>query len=115
MSVPQDGLALCALVHAYNNSLLDYSSLSPNEPAKNLRLALELAEKELGIPPLIQAEDLLQPNAADRPDEQCMIWCVSMSVYCLCLCLCVSFFVSVTALAISAASVPITSLPFEAI
>lgn len=64
----QDGLAFCALVHKFDNSLLDFDSLSKENPKDNLTLAFTLAEEKLGIPPFLDVEDMTNPSA--KPDER---------------------------------------------
>ena len=62
----RSGLALCALIHRHQPALIDYESLSPNNPAENIKLAFDVAEKQLNIPRLLDVEDLLQ----EKPDER---------------------------------------------
>ena len=63
----QDGLALCALIHAHRPDLLDFNSLSKSNPHDNCKLAFEIAEKELGIPQLLDIEDLVD---VPKPEER---------------------------------------------
>jgi len=63
----QDGLALCALIHAHRPDLLDFSSLDKNKPHENCKLAFDIAEKELGIPQLLDVEDLVD---VPKPEER---------------------------------------------
>jgi len=65
-----DGMGFCALVHAFDNSLIDYDSLDPADKKGNLQKGFELAEKHLEIPPFLDVEDILSDNI---PDEQCFI------------------------------------------
>eukprot|EP01104_Vermistella_antarctica_P002503 TRINITY_DN12740_c0_g1_i1.p1 TRINITY_DN12740_c0_g1~~TRINITY_DN12740_c0_g1_i1.p1 ORF type:complete len:898 (+),score=381.01 TRINITY_DN12740_c0_g1_i1:140-2833(+) len=67
-----DGLAFSALVNKFNPELLDYNSLNKEEQEKNLNYAFEQAEKHLGIPQLLDAEDLVNGT----PDER------SVTLYC---------------------------------
>jgi len=69
----QDGLAFCALVNKYNPKLLDYDALDPKNVKHNIELALRIAEEEMGIPMLIDPEDLANPDPTARPDEQCIM------------------------------------------
>lgn len=64
----QNGLAFCALIHVHKPNLIDYASLSADDPATALRTAFEVAEKELGIPALLDVEDMLE-----YPDEKSVI------------------------------------------
>jgi len=68
------GLAFCALIHRHRPDLLDFEPLDKNDNAKNLELAFDVAEKQLGIPRLLDVEDLT--NVA-RPDERSIMTYVS--------------------------------------
>jgi actinin alpha len=54
--------------------LLDYEKCSKSTPRENLNYAFEVAEKELGIPRLLEPEDLIDTA---RPDERSIITYVS--------------------------------------
>jgi len=69
----QDGLAFCALVNKYNPKLLDFDSLDQKNVKHNIELAFRIAEEEMGIPMLIDPEDLANPDPTARPDEQCIM------------------------------------------
>ncbi|KAF8606856.1 hypothetical protein BDV93DRAFT_488758 [Ceratobasidium sp. AG-I] len=62
-----DGLALCALIHHHRPDLIDYASLDKTDRYTNTRLAFEVAEQHLGIPQLLDVEDLCD---AKPPDER---------------------------------------------
>ncbi|KAK3275641.1 hypothetical protein CYMTET_16241 [Cymbomonas tetramitiformis] len=64
----QNGMAFCALLHKHRPDLLDYSSLSPANAADNLELAFSIGEKELGIPRLLEVEDMTDMTV--KPDEK---------------------------------------------
>ncbi|XP_069035793.1 alpha-actinin-2 isoform X3 [Lepisosteus oculatus] len=70
----KDGLAFCALIHRHRPDLIDYSKLNKDDPLGNLNLALEIAEKHLDIPKMLDAEDVV--NTA-RPDEKAIMTYVS--------------------------------------
>ncbi|KAL5250135.1 hypothetical protein ACHWQZ_G016012 [Mnemiopsis leidyi] len=58
-----DGVALCCMVEAVAPGLCpEYNSLDPNDKLENARLGLERAEQGLGVPKIIEAEDLVNPN-----------------------------------------------------
>jgi len=69
-----DGLALNALVHRFDPTLLDYDSINPGNKEANLQQAFVLAEKHLGIPQLLEAEDLMKCN----PDERSVVFYISL-------------------------------------
>ncbi|KAL4640977.1 alpha-actinin-2 isoform X2 [Arapaima gigas] len=70
----KDGLAFCALIHRHRPDLIDYAKLNKDDPLGNLNLALEIAEKHLDIPKMLDAEDVV--NTA-RPDERAIMTYVS--------------------------------------
>ncbi|TDL23233.1 hypothetical protein BD410DRAFT_769110 [Rickenella mellea] len=61
-----DGLALCALIHCHRPDLLDYDKLDKTDRHTNTRLAFRVAEEHLGIPQLLDVEDLCD----SKPDER---------------------------------------------
>lgn len=68
----KSGLAFCALVHKHHPDLIDYDSLEKANAEENLTLAFDAAES-LGIPRLLEVEDML----ADKPDERSVMTYVS--------------------------------------
>ncbi|ORY97402.1 calponin homology domain-containing protein [Syncephalastrum racemosum] len=63
----QDGLAFCALIHRHRPDLLDFDSLDFNNRHQNTALAFEVAERHLGIPKLLDVEDVCDIS---KPDER---------------------------------------------
>ncbi|GAA6026519.1 hypothetical protein JCM8202_002814 [Rhodotorula sphaerocarpa] len=65
----QDGLAFCALIHRHRPDLLDYDALSklPSSASVNLAKAFSIADEHLGIPQLLDVEDICGMR---RPDER---------------------------------------------
>ncbi|KAJ6249752.1 alpha-actinin [Anaeramoeba flamelloides] len=65
----QDGLGFCALIHKHRPDLIDYESLDPKNKEENLNLAFDIAEKELGLPKFLDAEDMIEV----KPDERAVM------------------------------------------
>ncbi|KAM7535121.1 hypothetical protein Aperf_G00000095644 [Anoplocephala perfoliata] len=65
----RDGLAFAALIHKHRPDVIDFSSLSPEEPLRNLQIAFTTAERCFGIPKLLDPEDVF----VGEPEEKSMI------------------------------------------
>ncbi|XP_072436655.1 alpha-actinin-2-like isoform X2 [Chiloscyllium punctatum] len=70
----KDGLALCALIHRHRPDLIDYSKLRKDDALYNLNLALDIAEKELDIPKMLDPEDIVN---TPKPDQRALMTYVS--------------------------------------
>ncbi|KKY27199.1 putative alpha-actinin [Phaeomoniella chlamydospora] len=65
-----DGLAFCALLDIHRPDLIDYDSLDKADHRGNMQLAFDIASKEIGIPDLLDVEDVCD---VARPDERSLM------------------------------------------
>ncbi|XP_065199160.1 microtubule-actin cross-linking factor 1-like isoform X3 [Sycon ciliatum] len=72
----KSGLALNAIINRYRPDLIDYDSLDQSNQAGNLENAFEVAEKEIGVPKLLDVEDLLMAV----PDERSVLTYISFYI-----------------------------------
>ncbi|XP_056640533.1 F-actin-monooxygenase Mical isoform X2 [Diorhabda sublineata] len=54
----RDGKVLCAIIHHYRPDLIDFGGIANNDPAKNNQIAIDVLEKELGVPPVMTGAEL---------------------------------------------------------
>ncbi|XP_074602834.1 spectrin beta chain-like isoform X2 [Brevipalpus obovatus] len=65
----RDGLAFNAIIHKHRPDLIQYDKLSKSNPIHNLNNAFNVAERDLGLAKLLDAEDVF----TDNPDEKSII------------------------------------------
>ncbi|XP_036111688.1 spectrin beta chain, erythrocytic [Molossus molossus] len=65
----KDGLAFNALIHKHRPDLIDFDKLKDSNARHNLEHAFNVAERQLGIIPLLDPEDVFTEN----PDEKSII------------------------------------------
>lgn len=65
-----DGLAFCALLDIHRPDLIDYDALDKSDHRGNMQLAFDIAHKEIGIPALLDVEDVCDVT---KPDERSLM------------------------------------------
>jgi len=65
----RDGLAFNAIIHKHRADLIQYDKLSKSNAMYNLNNSFEVAHREFGLVPLLDAEDVF----VDQPDEKSII------------------------------------------
>ena len=65
-----DGLAFCALLDIHRPDLIDYDQLDKSDHRGNMQLAFDIAAKEIGIPDLLDVEDVCD---VPKPDERSLM------------------------------------------
>ncbi|XP_040201288.1 F-actin-monooxygenase MICAL3 isoform X14 [Rana temporaria] len=62
----KSGLALCAIIHRYRPELIDFDSLDERDVEKNNQLAFDIAERELGISPIMTGKEMASVGDPDK-------------------------------------------------
>ena len=62
----RNGLGFCAIIHHHCPELLDFSALDSDDVFGNNQLAFEVAEQHLGIPSLLDPQDMVECELLDR-------------------------------------------------
>jgi len=62
----RDGLAFCAMIHHFRPNLIKYESLKSEDILSNNELAYKVAEEEMGIPSLLDPQDMLDTDIPDK-------------------------------------------------
>ena len=62
----RNGLGFCAIIHHFHPHLIDFKSLDPDDVFGNNNLAFTVAEQQLGIPALLDAQDMVECELLDR-------------------------------------------------
>ncbi|KAL2123923.1 hypothetical protein VTJ04DRAFT_288 [Mycothermus thermophilus] len=65
-----DGLAFCALLDIHRPDLIDYDKLDKSDHRGNMQLAFDIAHREIGIPKLLDVEDVCD---VAKPDERSLM------------------------------------------
>lgn len=65
-----DGLAFCALLDIHRPDLIDYDALDKSDRRGNMQMAFDIAHKEIGIPKLLDVEDVCD---VAKPDERSLM------------------------------------------
>jgi hypothetical protein len=62
----RSGLGFCAIIHHYCPHLIDWDSLDQDDIYNNNKLAFDVAEQHLGIPSLLDPQDMVECELLDR-------------------------------------------------
>jgi Ca2+-binding EF-hand superfamily protein len=65
-----DGLAFCALLDIHRPDLIDYDALDKSDHRGNMQLAFDIAHREIGIPKLLDVEDVCD---VAKPEERSLM------------------------------------------
>lgn len=65
-----DGLAFCALLDIHRPDLIDFDSLDKSDHRGNMQMAFDIASQEIGIPDLLDVEDVCD---VAQPDDRSLM------------------------------------------
>ncbi|RAL14258.1 alpha-actinin, sarcomeric (f-actin cross linking protein) [Aspergillus homomorphus CBS 101889] len=65
-----DGLAFCALLDIHRPDLIDFEALDKKDHRGNMKLAFDIASNEIGIPDLLDVDDVCD---VAKPDEKSLM------------------------------------------
>lgn len=65
-----DGLAFCALLDIHRPDLIDFDALDKKDHRGNMKLAFDIATNEIGIPDLLDVDDVCD---VAKPDERSLM------------------------------------------
>jgi len=71
----KDGLAFCALVHAYFPKTIDFNACKAKTPTERLTIAFDIAGEQ-GVPPLLDPEDVCDVTTPDRRSIMTYVSCL---------------------------------------
>jgi len=69
-AIDTDAPSSCALLDIHRPDLIDYDKLDKNDHRGNMQLAFDVASKEIGIPDLLDVEDVCD---VAKPDERSLM------------------------------------------
>ncbi len=62
----RSGLGFCAIIHKFRPELIAFDTLDPDDAFGNNELAFTTAEQHLGIPALLDPQDMVECELLDR-------------------------------------------------
>ena len=62
----RNGMAFCAIIHKFRPELINFDQLEPDDAFGNNELAFTTAEQHLGIPALLDPQDMVECEVLDR-------------------------------------------------